>query len=89
MYIPKFLKPSLRDDLNCFPDTNFKSLLVELNIKMEMRTKFIIVPKKTCKDLEKLVIEIDLAIAEGKFVILAGDYKLNYFAKRNKSLLQS
>ena len=46
MYIPKFLKPSLRDDLNCFPDTNFKSLLVELNIKMEMRTKFIIVPKK-------------------------------------------
>ena len=38
---------------------------------------------------EKLVLEIDLAMAEGKFVILAKDYNLNYFAKRDKSLLQS
>ena len=33
MYIPKFLKHRLRDDLNCFPDTNFESLWVELNIQ--------------------------------------------------------
>ena len=39
--------------------------------------------------LEKLVLGIDLALAEGKFVILAGDYNLNYFAKRDRSLLQS
>ena len=28
-------------------------------------------------------------MAEGKSVLLAGDYNLNYFAKRDKSLLQS
>ena len=39
--------------------------------------------------LEKLVLGIDLAMAEGKSVILAGDYNLNYFAKRDRSLLQS
>ena len=33
MYIPKILKPRLRDDLNCFPDTNFESLWVELSIQ--------------------------------------------------------
>ena len=38
---------------------------------------------------EKLVLGIDLAMAEGKSVILAGDYKLNYFAKRDRSLIQS
>ena len=39
--------------------------------------------------LEKLVLGIDLAMAEGKSFILAGDYNLNYFAKRDRSLLQS
>ena len=39
--------------------------------------------------LEKLVLGIDLAMAEGKSVILAGDYNLNYFTKRDRSLLQS
>ena len=39
--------------------------------------------------LEKLVLGIDLAMAEGKSVIHAGDYNLNYFAKRDRSLLQS
>ena len=39
--------------------------------------------------LEKLVLGIDLAMAEGKSVLLAGDYNLNYFAKRDRSLLQS
>ena len=33
MYIPKLLKPRLRDDLNCFADTNFESLWVELSIQ--------------------------------------------------------
>ena len=31
MYIPKISKPRLRDDLNCFPDTNSESLWVELS----------------------------------------------------------
>ena len=39
--------------------------------------------------LDKLVQGIDLAMAEGKSVILAGDYNLNYFAKRDRSLLKS
>ena len=39
--------------------------------------------------LEKLVLGIDLAMTEGKSVILAGDYKLNYSAKRDRILLQS
>ena len=39
--------------------------------------------------LEKLVLGIDLAMAEGKSVILTGDYNLNYFAKSDRSLLQS
>ena len=39
--------------------------------------------------MEKLVLGIDLAMAEGKSVKLAGDYNLNYFAKRDRSLLQS
>ena len=39
--------------------------------------------------LEKWVLGIDLAMAEGKSVILAGDYNLNYFAKRDRSVLQS
>ena len=39
--------------------------------------------------LEKLVLGIDLAMAEGKSVVLAGDYNLNYFAKRDRNLLQS
>ena len=56
-----------------------------------MRFEFIILSRKrTCKNvLEKLVLGIDLAMAEGKFVILAGDYNLNYFAKRDRSRLQS
>ena len=33
MYIPQFLKPRLRDDLNCFPDTDFEILWVELSIQ--------------------------------------------------------
>ena len=33
MYIPKLLKPRLRDDLNCFSDTNIKSLWVVLSIQ--------------------------------------------------------
>ena len=32
---------------------------------------------------------MDLAMAERKSVKLSGDYNLNYFAKRDKSLLQS
>ena len=32
---------------------------------------------------------IDIAMAAGKSVILAGGYKLNCFAKRDESLLQS
>ena len=32
---------------------------------------------------------IDLAMAEGKSVILAGDYNLNYFAERDRNLLPS
>ena len=39
--------------------------------------------------LEKLVLAIDLATADKKSVILAGDYNLNYFAKRDRCLLQS
>ena len=39
--------------------------------------------------LEKLFLGIDLAMAEGKSVILAGDYNLIYFAKRDRSLPQS
>ena len=39
--------------------------------------------------LEKLVLGIDLAMAEEKSVMLAGDYNLNYFAKLERSLLQS
>ena len=52
MYIPKILKTCLRDDLNCFPDTNFESVWVELSIqKKEMRFEFLILsPKTTCKD---------------------------------------
>ena len=39
--------------------------------------------------LEKVVLVIDLAMFEGKSVILAGDYNLQYFAKHDRSLLQS
>ena len=39
--------------------------------------------------LEKLVLGIDLAMAEKKSVKLAGDYNLNYFAKLDRSLPQS
>ena len=38
--------------------------------------------------LEKLVLGMELAMAEEISVIHAGDYNLNYFAKRDKSLLQ-
>ena len=92
MYLRKFLKPRLRDDLNCFPDTNCESLWVELSIqKKERGVKFIILHRKTLVKmfLEKLVLGIDLAMAEGKSVIHAGDYNLNYFAKRDRSLLQA
>ena len=56
-----------------------------------MRFEFIILSRKKLVKmfLEKLVLGIDLAMAEGKSVILAGDYNLNYFAKRDRSLLQS
>ena len=92
MYIPKKLKPRLCDDLKCFQDTSFESLWVDLSIqKKEMRFEFIILSRKKLVKmfLEKLVVGIDLAMAEGKTVILAGDYNLNYFSKRDKSLLQS
>ena len=52
IYIPKILKPHLRDDLNCFPNTNFESSWVELSIQ---KNKWVLiyhtVPKKTCKDV--------------------------------------
>ena len=56
-----------------------------------MRTKFIILSREKLLNmfLKKLVLGIDLAVAEGKFFILAGDYNLNYFAKRDRNLLQS
>ena len=56
-----------------------------------MRTKVIILfEKKLVKMfLVKLLLGIDLAMAERKFVILAGDYNLNYFAKTDRSLMQS
>ena len=89
MYILKLLKPRLRDDLNCFPDTNFESLRVELSIKEKFVLNLSYCPEKKLvkMSLEKMVLGIDLAMAEGKSVILAGDY--NYFAKRDRNLLQS
>ena len=56
-----------------------------------MRLEFIILSRKKFVKmfLEKLALGIDLAIVEGKSVILAGDYNLNYFAKRDRNLLQS
>ena len=56
-----------------------------------MLSKIIITSRKKLVKifLEKLVLEIDLAMAEGKTVIPAGDYNLNYFAKRERSLQQS
>ena len=39
--------------------------------------------------LEKIILGIDLAMAEGKSVIIVGDYNLNYIAKRDRSQLQS
>ena len=39
--------------------------------------------------LQKLVVGTDLAMAEDKSVVPAGDYSLNYFAKRDRSLVQS
>ena len=39
--------------------------------------------------VEKLVLGIDLAMAERKFVILAVDYNLNYIAMHDGSVLQS
>ena len=92
MYPQKLLNLRLHDDLICFPDTNFESLWVELSIqKKEMRAKFIILHRKTIVKmfLEKLVLEIDLAMADGKCVINSGDYNLNYFSKRDRRLLQS
>ena len=92
MYIPKLLKPRLRNDLNCFPDTNFKSLWVELSIqkkKCVLNLSYCPEKKLLKMFLEKLVLGIDLDMAEGKSVKLAGDYNLNYFAKRDRSLLQS
>ena len=93
MYIPKLLKLRLGDDLNCFPDANFESLWFDLSIqnkKCVLNLSYC-PEKKTCKDVfwDKLVLGIDLAMAEGKSVILAGDYNLNYFAKRDRNLLQS
>ena len=56
-----------------------------------MRLEFIILSRKKFVKmfLEKLALGIDLAMAEGKSVILVGDYNLNYFAKRDRNLLQS
>ena len=56
-----------------------------------MHFQFIILSRKKLVKmfLEKLVLGFDLAMAEGKSVILAEDYNLNYFAKRDRSLLQS
>ena len=93
MYIPKLLQPRLRDDLNCFPDTNFESLWVELSIqkneKCVLNSSYCREKKLVKMFLEKLALGIDLSMAGGKSVILAGDYTLNYFAKRDRSLLQS
>ena len=56
-----------------------------------MRAEYIILHRKTIvkKFLEKVVLGIDLAMAERKSVKHAGDYNLNYFAERVRSLLQS
>ena len=91
IYIAKFLKARLRDDFNCFPDSNIERLRVKLSIqKKKCVINISYYSKKTCKMfLEKLALGIDLAMTEGKFVILAGDYNLNYFARRKKNMLQS
>ena len=91
MYIPKLLKPRLRHDLNCFPDTNFESLWVELSIqkkKCVLNLSYCPENKLVKMFLEKFVQGIHLAMAEGKSVILAGDYNLKYFANRDRNLLQ-
>ena len=56
-----------------------------------MRAKYIILHRKLIlkKFLEKVVLGIDLAVAEKKSVKHAGDYNLIYFAERDKSLLKS
>ena len=56
-----------------------------------MRFEFIILSRKKLVKvfLKKMVMGIDLAMAEGRYVIPAGDYNLNFFAKRDRSLLQS
>ena len=56
-----------------------------------MLTNFVILSRKKLVKmfLEILVLGIDLALAEGKSVILPGDYNLNYFAKRDRNLLSS
>ena len=48
-----------------------------------MRTKFIILSRKKLVKmfLETFVLGIDLAMTEGKSVILNVDYDVNYFAK--------
>ena len=46
MYIPKLLKPCLRDDLNCFPDTNFESFWVELSIQKKCVLNLSYCPEK-------------------------------------------
>ena len=47
-------------------------------------------PEKNCKNVfGKIGLGIDLAMAEGTSVILAGDYNLHYFAKLDRSQLQS
>ena len=56
-----------------------------------MLTKIIILSRKKHVKMffEKLVLGMDLTMAEGKSVINAGDYNMNCFAKRDRSLLQS
>ena len=85
-HIPKVLNPRLCDDLNCFLDKNFQTLCIQdkcvLNLSYCTET--------ICRDVfGKLVMGIDLAMAEGKSVILAGDHISKYFAMRGRSMLQS
>ena len=71
-------------------DTNFESLWVEWGIeKKKCFLNLSYCPEKTLMFLEKWVLVIDLAMAEGKSVILAEDYNFKYFAKHDRSLLRS
>ena len=91
LVIPKSLKPKLRKDLNHLNKEFFESLWVSTNITSDAANKCkqlinISYNSEKYPFLEELSTSIDFVVTENKQMILIGDFNIDCFKTKAKTL---